>query len=921
MITQTTTAGEILDLLDHPIISMRPKLLGETDAWQEFIPVAFLMISLTRPRCLVELGIGQGNAYCAFCQAVEALQIKTSCFAIDAREEGSSGEEEKDFVFEKLKSYHDPLYGSFSTLLDSEDAPELPNFDETPVDLLHINGILTPEALDHTIKDWLPKLSPRSIVLLSNLKGVLENHASRNLWEEVKGRYPFVAFTFGNGLGILATGSDLNSPLADLFSLETKEFHALADICEALGERVCSLHLHEQLQRQMTALEIKDEQLVLQRNTIDSLLSSKFWKFTAPLRQIGDLRHKIAMLLPFFNCLLKNPRLLFRHLPKAFFHYLKDEKKIFRSMAKALVLIPTQPLMFSHYRDWLAWKHWQEQSAMQDIKAEIARFSHQPRISVLMPTYNTPAKFLRLAIDSVLKQSYPYWELCIADDASTDGRVREVLEEYRQKDRRIMVSFRPGNGHIAEATNTALNMATGAYSALLDHDDELHEHALLQVAREINAHPSCKMLYSDEDKITENGKHKEPYFKPDWNPDLFLSQNMVCHLGVYETERLRAIGGFRPGFEGAQDYDMTLRFIEGLKEEQIRHLPDILYHWRIISGSTAAGPQEKDYAAAAGQRAVNEYLQRQKIPARAETITYLGTMQRVHYQIPSPRPLVSIIIPTRDAAGILKTCVDSIISKTSYPNYEIIIVDNSSTEPQALSYFQELASNKTARTLKYSKPFNYSAINNFAVSQAKGEFICLLNNDTEVIESAWLTEMVSHAIRPQIGAVGAKLLYPDDTIQHAGIILGIGGVAGHAHKHFPRNHYGYFARAVLTQNVSAVTGACLVVRKKLYEEVGGLDGGNFSIAFNDVDFCLRLLEKGYRNVFTPFAVLYHHESKSRGYEDSPAKEARFAREMLEMKSRWRHVLSHDPAYNPNLTLTGENFDLQWPIPDEQNPRR
>ena len=903
------------DLLKHSIMAMRPGRLSCTSPWPGVIPLAFLLVSLVRPKIFVELGTTDGDSYCAFCQAIDTLRINTACRAIAGiKDEAQAEEHDNADVFEELKLYHDPLYASFSRLLHAPASPAQVDFTDNSVDLLHMILSGGNEAVKKSFAAWRPKLSPQSIVLFQGIYA--RNHAGKtsSYWEELKKGYPSVELPIGPGLGLLATGLNIPGPITGLFALDEAKLRTFTAVLNSVGESVQSPGLHEKLHCQQATIEIQNEQLVVQKNIVGSILSSKCWKITAPLRSAADIKHKMAMLTPFLNCLVRNPRLLSRNLPKVFWSNFKIEKKVFWSLIKAIILLPTQPYTLLHYKDWRRQRDSRLDLLQSDLEKEIDRFPQKPVISILMPTYNTPEKWLRKAIDSVLKQSYPFWQLCIADDASTNHAVREVIKEYQKQDSRIKVVFRTENGHISVATNTALQLASGDYVALLDHDDELDAHALLQVAREINAWPSCKMIYSDEDKITESGEHKEPYFKPAWNQDLFLSQNVICHLGVYETERLKKIGGFRPGFEGAQDYDMTLRFIEGITPQEIRHIPDILYHWRIIPGSTAAGPQEKNYAAEAGKRAVSEFLQRRKDIADVETITHLGTMQRIRYHIPSPRPLVSIIIPTRDGAKILKTCVDSLITKTAYQKFELLIVDNNSTEPDTRAYFQELESNRIARILNYHKPFNYPEINNFAVSRAQGEIICLLNNDTEVIEADWLTEMVSHAIRREVGAVGAKLLYPNGSVQHAGIILGIGGVAGHAHKHFPGNHYGYFARAVLTQNVSAVTGACLVVRKKLYDEVGGLDGVHFPVAFNDVDFCLRLLEKGYRNVFTPFAVLYHHESISRGYENSLTKNVRFQKEALAMKSRWREVLSDDPAYNRNLTLTAENFDLRWPLP-------
>ena len=539
----------------------------------------------------------------------------------------------------------------------------------------------------------------------------------------------------------------------------------------------------------------------------------------------------------------------------------------------------------------------------------INSFAQKPLISVVMPTYNPNPNWLREAIDSVLKQIYPYWELCIADDASTDKAVQKILKHYTSKDKRIKYVVRNENGHISAATNSALEQSTGEWVALLDHDDLLSEHALFWVAETINRFPGMQLIYSDEDKIDINGQRYSPYFKCDWNLDLFYSHNMFCHLGVYQKKILDYVGGFRVGFEGSQDYDLVLRCIEHVGPGNIYHIPRILYHWRMHSDSTAQSIDSKPYAKFAGERALNEHFQRQSIGAIAES-TNIG--YRIHYALKEPFPLVSLIILTRNALQLIRQCIDSILKKTSYNNYEIIIVDNGSDDPAVLLYLKELESKKNIRVIRDDRPFNYSALNNTAVKIAYGDIIGLLNNDIEVISPKWLTEMVSHALRHEVGAVGARLWYPNNTLQHGGVITGLGGVAGHSHKYLARNLDGYFYRANQIQCMTAVTAACLLIRKSIYEQVGGFDEKNLPICFNDVDFCLRVIEKGYHNIWTPYAELYHHESATRGLEDSPEKQQRFINEVSFIKQRWGDLLLNDPAYSPNLTLDHEDFSFAWP---------
>jgi len=557
----------------------------------------------------------------------------------------------------------------------------------------------------------------------------------------------------------------------------------------------------------------------------------------------------------------------------------------------------------------VAYLHWIEKNENRHLMSFPKKtYDYQPRISIVMPTYNTEVSYLKKAIESVIAQHYSHWELCIADDASTKEDTLALLKAYATQYQQIKILFRKTNGHISHASNSALKLVTGEYVAFLDHDDMLAPNALSEVVATLNRRPEAKLLYSDEDKIDENGGRYEPHFKSDWNADMLLSQNYLSHLLIVEKSHLDRVGHFREGFEGAQDYELILRITESLSASHIVHIDTILYHWRAHTGSTALHPEEKGYTSEAGLNALKNYIARKPYPMCAEK-GLLPNLFKVTYPL-AEEPLVSIIIPTRDSYTILSLCIQSILNHTSYRNYEIVIVDNQTCDPETLAYFDILTKHYShIRILRYDKPFNYAAINNFAVSQVEGEVIALLNNDVEVISSHWLTEMVEHAVRPEIAAVGAKLYYDDNTIQHAGVILGIGGVAGHSHKYFPKEAYGYFSRLKIIQNLSAVTAACLVVKKSLYEEVGGLDADNLEIAFNDIDFCLKLQQKGYRNLWTPYVELYHHESLSRGAEDTKIKQARFEKEVLFMKEKWGEVLMRDRYYNRHLTRKYEDFRI------------
>lgn len=578
-----------------------------------------------------------------------------------------------------------------------------------------------------------------------------------------------------------------------------------------------------------------------------------------------------------------------------------------------------------NYQQWIKQFDTINENDVELMKAGVGRFKLKPKISIVMPVYNTPSELLRECVESVRSQIYPFWELCIADDLSTAPHVREILTEFASADPRIKVRFRTENGHISEASNSALELATGEWVALMDHDDLLPIHALYCVVDQINKTPDAKLIYSDEDKIDTEGHRKDPYFKPDWNERLFFEQNVISHLGVYKKEIIDELGGFRIGFEGAQDHDLALRFTERIGPEQIVHIPHILYHWRVMPGSTALGAGEKTYALTAGKKALDSAIERRGLRASINVFEKEG-YYRLRRALPASVPLVSIIIPTRDGVEILKPCVDSILEKTSYPNYEIIIVDNQSEKPETLDYFKELHARNSVKVINYDHPFNYSAINNFAVKQSKGEYICLLNNDTEVISTNWLSEMVAELSPDDVGAVGAKLLYTDSTLQHGGVVLGVGGelgVAGHSYLGIEQDEGGYFANALLCREVSAVTAACLLTKRTIFDDVRGLNEQDLKVAFNDIDFCLKVRRSGKKIIWTPYALLHHHESKSRGFEDTPEKQARFQKEVLYMIDTWGELLQRDPYYNPNLSLTSTLYTpsdlprLQKPWQSEQ----
>lgn len=562
------------------------------------------------------------------------------------------------------------------------------------------------------------------------------------------------------------------------------------------------------------------------------------------------------------------------------------------------------------YRKWISMYEDKTPEKIRELERAAKSFASQPLISVVMPVYNAKPQWLNEAIGSVIRQVYTNWELCIADDASDSRHCLQTLRRFEKTDARIRIVYREENGHISNASNTALEMARGEWIVLMDQDDVLSVDALVRVAGLINRHPEARLIYSDEDKLDENGGRFDPYFKCDWNYQLFLSQNMISHLGAYHRETIRMIGGFRPGFEGSQDYDLALRFIEQIKPQQIFHIPHVLYHWRAHNRSTAVGTETKPYAVIAGQKAISEHLKRVQVSAEVEILPI--QMYRVKYHPPEVFPKVSIIIPTRNNKALLKTCLDSLIEKTDYPDFEILVVNNASDDPATIRYLNKIRKHPEVTVLNDVRPFNFSALNNRAVESAKGELICFLNDDTEVINPDWLGEMMSMVMQPGVAIAGARLWYPGDRLQHGGVILGIGGVGSHAHKGVAHDDYGYFCRAVLQQEFSAVTAAGMLIRKDAFVQAGGFDEENLRIAYNDVDLCLKVKSLGYKVVWTPYAELYHHESVSRGDDFAEDQIRRFKTENDFMLRKWTRFIQNDPAYSPNLTLKAENFDLAFP---------
>ena len=580
-------------------------------------------------------------------------------------------------------------------------------------------------------------------------------------------------------------------------------------------------------------------------------------------------------------------------------------------------------------------------------KQKTTKFTYAPKISVVVPMYNTDEKFFQDLIESLNNQTYANWELCLADGSP---KKNENLEKYYEKNEKIKYNFLGKNEGISENTNEAIKMATGDYVGFLDHDDILSEEALFQVVKVINQDLKTDFIYTDEDKIDENYERFEPYFKPDYSPETLECNNYITHFVVVKKEIIEKIGKLNSEFNGAQDFDFVLRATK--VANKITHISKVLYHWRVHKNSTAYIADTKNYAFEAGKKVIEADLKREGKSATVEFGQEVPGIYKIKYEVIG-NPKVSILIPNKDNIKLLKKCITSILKFTTYENYEINIIENNSEKKETFKYYEELVKNSKIKILNFNKhtvfdingekslenktlnkgleknnieknienietkenelqkvsEFNYSALINFGVKNVDGEFVLQLNNDTKLITKDWLELFIGYAQNSEIGAVGARLYYEDKTIQHAGIIVGVSGIAGNALVNLPYGKHAYFGREAATRNVLAVTGACLFARRSLYYEVGFMDEKEFKVAFNDVDFCLKLYENGYRNVYNPYIELIHYESKSRGYEISEEKEERFEKEANNFKRKWSKYIKYDPYYNKNLSRKTVNYDI------------
>ena len=579
---------------------------------------------------------------------------------------------------------------------------------------------------------------------------------------------------------------------------------------------------------------------------------------------------------------------------------------------RALVKLGLRKEHYTGYNDWIKAKL-DPRILKKEFTDHYSTLTCKPKISIIVPVYNPQVVYLAAAIDSVIDQSYDNWELCLADDRSPNPEVKATLEQYSKKDTRIKVIFREQNGHISANSNSALSLATGDYLLFMDHDDLLTANCLFEIVRHINAHPADQLIYSDEDKVDDKGELSFPHFKPDWAPDNLLSRNYMGHVVVMRKDLMDQLKGFRIGFEGSQDHDLLLRATE--LTTHIGHIPKVLYHWRIHELSVANNTDAKPYAYIAAKKALAEAMERRGTPATIDDLPETLGGYRINYKITSYGK-VSVIIPTKDHVNLLKIAVDSILQKTDYPDYEIIVLNNNSRSAEFFALMKEYEAKYAGkfRCVDANFPFNFAKLMNLGVAQSKGEYILMCNNDIEVIHNDWMAQMVSYAQREKTGAVGVKLLYPDDTIQHAGVVLGLGGAAGHVFVNMRRYDRGYFNYVLSLNNYAAVTGACMMCRKSVYDEVQGMDE-DLEVEYNDIDLCLKFLTHGYYNVYVPTVELYHHESATRGHPfQSKDAWAQHEKDFAIFRNKWQALIDDDPFYNPNLSLECTDFQLRQIAP-------
>jgi GT2 family glycosyltransferase len=892
--------------LRFPIVFDEPRRVTDVESWHGHIPFAFFAVAALRPGVVVELGTWKGDSYCAFCQAVQALGLPARCHAVDTwqgdEHTGPYGAE----VLAELRDHHDPLYGSFSTLHQQRFDEAAPGFADGSVDLLHVDGTHTYEAVRHDVDMWLPKLSGRGVLLLHDTAVRDPGFGVWRLWKELEPRYPGFAFGHSHGLGVLAVGPAVDAaftsflaaaradPLTERFFLAlgsriaapARERRAGLSAAYAAGERALAAA------RRADAAEQRADASGREALAADAARA-------AAARELDDAQAALARTRAEAEVLrLERDRLEAD---------VRDREADLTEIVESVSWRITVPLRSAkrgvRSLRHLVWRARMAHGRRRPVEAaprparDLAQLRSRPLVSILTPVFDTEPEWLRRAVDSVRAQTYPHWQLCLADDGSTRTDTLAYLRSL-EGEPAIEVSFGE-NGGIAAATNRALALARGELVAFLDHDDELEPDALLECVRLLDDQPETDVIYTDEDKVDRRGRRSEPFYKPDWSPEFFHGVMYVGHLLVARRSLVEQTGGLDSAFDGVQDYELMLRLSE--LTDRIAHLPRILYHWRKLPGSVASSPAAKSGIAELQAAAVGRHLERLGVVASVRPNPAFPHRAIVRPAPRSPWPRVTVIVPTKDAPEHLRRCLNSIYSRTTYPSFEVILVDNGTTDAEALSLFERYP----VEVFRLGGRFNFSRANNLALGRAHGEYVVFLNNDTHVQTAEWLEVLVGLGGLDGVGAVGPLLVYPNGKVQHAGVVLGMRGTADHIMRGFPSDVDGYAGSLSCTREVSAVTAACMAIRRGLFDELGGFDE-HYGTHYQDVDLCLRLRESGLRNLFTPHAVVRHDEGVTRGSRYDHLDRALFL-------DRWGETIERgDPYYNPALSLAGDDYRVRTP---------
>lgn len=881
----------IINPLQNPICLKMPKR-DLPSAWMEHIPFGMYIMDILHPKIFVELGTFYGVSYCAFCQAVKELNLSTTCYAVDTwGGDAHTGAYDMD-VLENLRQHHDPLYSTFSNLIQGSFDEAVSNFTDGTIDLLHIDGYHTYEAVKHDFDTWKPKLSRRGVVIFHDTNERSGDFGVWRLMEELKTQYPYFEFKHGHGLGIVAVGNEIPEKLLSLVNASEEDGNLIRNFFYEMGQRVSlsaalaeknevEYNLRNELQAKTLELERMQRMIIFRIFSMFRKVVKRIFPANSRGRQMIDsVTKKIRSMI------LSMPQLI-----KTIHNGITIWKKHgFLTLFRRIRFVATRTRSMHFYKKRVS--SVDKESALNVLSA----FKHHPLISIVMPTYNTPLQYLQAAVRSVQSQYYPNWELCICDDASTDTTIKEWLGSI--KDDKIKVMFSKQNRGISAATNLAVQNTNGEYVTFLDHDDELTPDALFEMVQLLNKQPNLDVIYSDQDKIDHRGRRSEPFFKPDWSPEYMRSVMYIGHLVLMKRDLFDRLGGLNSMFDGVQDYELILK--AGERTSQIGHIPKVLYHWRKIPGSVALGLNEKgDKVQRLQIQAVNAHLER--IGYQAEAFPHSLFPHRTVIK-PKPQfnhPKVSIIILSKNAHIHISRCLRSIFERTSYPNYEVLVVDNGTTDPLALRLLKE----SPVKVVPFNLPFNYSQANNLGAAAAQGEFIVFLNNDTEVLSSDWLEQMLFYFNDPDIAIVGPMLIYPDQTVQHAGIVLGLRSTADHIMRGFPFDSDGYAGSLSCPRNVSAVTGACLMMRKSDFLDTGGMVE-YYGTHYQDLDLCLRFVSAGKRIVYVPYAMLVHYEGASRGRDYDHLDRAL-------LLDTWGDVIAKgDPFYNPNFSLDSSDYAIR-----------